>query len=60
MRRWSNAAMLGKVAELVVPAIERRGPVEAWIMDDTGFPKKGRHSGNIAASSASRITVTWR
>jgi len=32
------------VAELVLPAIERSGPVEAWIIDDTGFPKKGRHS----------------
>src|SRR5438105_44296 len=41
---WSDAAMLAKVAELVLPAIERSGPVEAWIIDDTGFPKKGRHS----------------
>src|ERR1700720_1868248 len=41
---WSDTAMLGKVAELVLPAIERSGPVEAWIIDDTGFPKKGRHS----------------
>ena len=41
---WSDAAMLGKVAELVLPAIERGGPVEAWIIDDTGYPKKGRHS----------------
>ena len=28
----------------MLPAIERSGPVEAWIIDDTGFPKKGRHS----------------
>jgi SRSO17 transposase len=28
---WSDAAMLGKVAELVLPAIERSGPVGAWI-----------------------------
>jgi len=41
---WSDAAMLAKVGELVLPAIERSGPVEAWIIDDTGFPKKGRHS----------------
>ena len=41
---WSDGAMLGKVAELVLPAIERSGPVEAWIINDTGFPKKGRHS----------------
>jgi SRSO17 transposase len=41
---WSDAAMLDKVRELVLPVIERSGPIEAWIMDDTGFPKKGRHS----------------
>src|ERR1700757_4754478 len=41
---WSDAAMLARVGELVLPAIERGGPIEAWIIDDTGFPKKGRHS----------------
>ena len=41
---WSDMAMLARVRELVLPAIERSGPIEAWIIDDTGFPKKGRHS----------------
>jgi len=41
---WSDAAMLAKVGELVLPAITCSGPIEAWIIDDTGFPKKGRHS----------------
>ena len=41
---WSDEAVLAKVRELVLPALERSGPVEAWIIDDTGFPKKGRHS----------------
>ena len=41
---WSDAAMLAKVSELVLPTIERSGPVEARIIDDTGFPKKGQHS----------------
>jgi SRSO17 transposase len=36
--------VLAKVRELVLPKMERRGPIEAWIIDDTGFPKKGRHS----------------
>lgn len=41
---WSDARVLAKVRELVLPAIERHGPIEAWILDDTGFPKKGKHS----------------
>jgi SRSO17 transposase len=41
---WSDAKVLAKVRELVLPAIEKHGPIEAWIIDDTGFPKQGRHS----------------
>ena len=36
--------MLAKVREMVLPAIERHGPIEAWIIDDTSFPKQGKHS----------------
>ena len=42
--RWSDAKVLAKVREMVLPAMQRRGPIEAWIVDDTGIPKKGRHS----------------
>jgi len=45
---WSDEAVLAKVAEMVLPAIERHGPIEAWIIDDTGFAKKGRHSVGVA------------
>ena len=41
---WSDARVLAKVREMVLPAMERHGAIEAWIIDDTGFPKKGRHS----------------
>ncbi len=41
---WSDEKVLGKVCEQVLPAIERHGPIEAWIIDDTGIPKKGKHS----------------
>jgi len=34
--RWSDDAVLAKVRELVLPAIESGGPIEAWIVDDTG------------------------
>jgi len=41
---WSDEKVLTKVREMVLPAIEKRGPIEAWIIDDTGFPKQGKHS----------------
>ena len=41
---WSDAAVLAKVQEMVLPAIERHGAIEAWIIDDTSFPKQGKHS----------------
>src|SRR5674536_104445 len=37
---WSDAKVL--------PKIEGHGPIEAWIIDDTGFPKKGKHSVGVA------------
>jgi SRSO17 transposase len=46
--RWSDEKVLAKVRELVLPQIERHGPIEAWIIDDTGFPKQGRHSVGVA------------
>src|SRR5712692_5379899 len=41
---WSDEPVLAKVREMVVPAIEGHGPIEAWIIDDTAFPKQGVHS----------------
>src|SRR5881275_2271777 len=45
---WSNERVLSRIQELTVPIIERSGAIEAWIIDDTGFPKKGRHSVGVA------------
>ena len=38
--------MLAKAGERVLPAIERGGPIEAWIIDDTGLPKPAKPEPN--------------
>jgi SRSO17 transposase len=46
--QWSDEKLLAKVRELVLPGIERHGAIRAWILDDTSFPKQGRHSVGVA------------
>src|SRR5918998_1246582 len=52
---WSDEAVLTKVRALTLPALERSGPVEAWIIDDTSFPKKGRHSVGVTRQYSGQL-----
>ena len=45
---WSDEKVLGKVRDLVLPQMDRHGPIEAWIIDDTSFPKCGSHSVGVS------------
>jgi SRSO17 transposase len=45
---WDDGAVLRIARETVLAALERHGPVAAWVVDDTGIPKKGRHSVGVA------------
>jgi SRSO17 transposase len=52
---WSDEKVLAKISELVLPAITRQGPMEVWIIDDTGLPKKGRHSVGVKAQYCGQL-----
>ncbi len=41
---WDEDAVLKVARDVVLDQMERHGAVAAWIVDDTAFPKKGRHS----------------
>jgi SRSO17 transposase len=41
---WSDEALLKQVRRQVLPAMTKKHKLAAWIVDDTGFPKKGTHS----------------
>ena len=45
---WSDDTVLAAVRAHVLPIIERHGPIRALIIDDTGIPKKGKHSVGVA------------
>jgi SRSO17 transposase len=63
---WSDEEVLAKVREMVLPAIEKEGAIEAWIIDDTAFAKQGKHSvgvhhqycGQLGKQANCQVTVS--
>jgi SRSO17 transposase len=45
---WDAQALLAVARDYTLEQMERHAPVAAWIVDDTGMPKKGSHSVGVS------------
>lgn len=45
---WSEVELLRVARDYALSVFERHAPIGAWVIDDTGIPKKGSHSVGVS------------
>src|SRR5436189_6046273 len=52
---WGDEVLLAQAPRDILPAMQKPGPIVAWIVDDTGFPKKGQHAAGVARQYGGQV-----
>jgi len=52
---WDDESLLGRALDTVLPSMLRQSPVVAWVVDDTGLPKKGKHSVGVTRQYCGQV-----
>src|SRR5207245_668644 len=52
---WRDEDIVEAVRRYALPAMQKPGPVEVWIVDDTGLVKKGTHSVGVTRQYCGQV-----
>jgi SRSO17 transposase len=52
---WSDEDLLEAVRQYTLPAMQKQGPIVAWVVDDTGLVKKGTHSVGVTRQYCGQV-----